>query len=175
MNKKNSIRKTVETLTNYRPQNLIQARLKAKILISALSGYRVKHLNTAKTFRNQRLWIAQIDSKTGFKTGDYVPLIIPKTFIEMMRVESLHASDLCGTKDLESDANNLLTKLGIPASEVASIEEIPLFCKYWIAPMFKNIIKDQIILCSSAQIDLKRLERVSMPNEFDHFDLNSLI
>lgn len=159
---------------NYQPQNIIQARLKAKILISALSGCRVKQLNTARTFCNQRLWIAQIDSKTGVKTGDYVPLIIPKTFIEMMRVESLHGTDLCGTRDLESDANNLLKKLGIPANEVASIEEIPLFCKYWMAPVFKNIIMDQIILWSSAQIDLKRLARVSMTNQLDEFDWGAI-
>lgn len=174
MNKKNSIRKTVETLMNYQPQNIIQARLKAKILISALSGCRVKQLNTARTFCNQRLWIAQIDSKTGVETGDYVPLIIPKTFIEMMRVESLHGTDLCGTRDLESDANNLLKKLGIPANEVASIEETPLFCKYCMEPRLRSIINDQMTLWNSSQIDLKRLARVSMPNELDHFDLNSL-
>lgn len=174
MNKKNSIRKTIETLNNYQPQNIVQARLKAKILISALSGCRVKQLNTAKTFCNQRLWIAQIDSKTGIKTGDYVPLVIPKAITEMMRVELLHGSDLCGDKDLESDANNLLKTLGIPANEVASIEEIPLFCKYGMAPMFKNIINDQIILWSSAQIDLNRLARVSMTNQLDDFDLGSI-
>lgn len=171
MTKTNNIQKSVLALVNHQPKNSDEGRLAIKILISAFSGCRFKQLYSANAFKDGRIWIAQVDSKTSQSTGNFVPIVVPKFVIKLMDRLAVRPTDLYLKKDFEKDANSLLKTLDVPASEVVSIEEIPLFGKYFMGRQFQKVLDDQRLLWSSKKFDPLMLQRVISLNSLDKFSM----